>query len=300
MKYMNERVKVLILIVTYNGRDEIRQCLNSIDYDCYNVMVVDNASTDDTLDIIRKEHPKTILRPQSNNLGFGQANNVGLKEAIDKGYDYVLLLNQDAWLEEDTVERLIACHKHNSDYWIISPLQRHSRLNKIEPQFYKYLIKYNIDMGQDGVQETEYANAAIWLMPISTINIIGGFDSLFPHYGEDDDYLRRVHYWGGKIGILASAIAYHDRNISERKYSFSKLVYLTHLVYLKELKNLKKSYLSSILYTTFFCLWKSVCSLAKLNCRMLCVRMCAYINAVSKTAEILEHKEISKTQKAFL
>ena len=69
-----------IIIVTYNGERWIRQCINS----ClgYNVIVIDNNSSDQTIKIIENEYPKVVLLKQENNLGFGKANNLGISYAL--------------------------------------------------------------------------------------------------------------------------------------------------------------------------------------------------------------------------
>ena len=114
--------KVLVIIVTYNAHDWIHQCLDSVDMERYDAIVVDNASTDDTLSILQEEYPKAIVRAMDKNLGFGQANNIGLRYALDNGYDYVLLLNQDAWLLLDTIEKLIAAQKQHLLHQFPKPL----------------------------------------------------------------------------------------------------------------------------------------------------------------------------------
>ena len=84
--------KVFVVIVTYNGVQWIRKCLQSCQD--YPVVVVDNQSTDATVEIIQNEFPKVHLIEESKNHGFGQANNIGISYALNKGADYVFLLNQ--------------------------------------------------------------------------------------------------------------------------------------------------------------------------------------------------------------
>ena len=191
--------KVLVIIVTYNAHDWIHQCLNSVDMDRYDAFVVDNASTDDTLSILHTEYPKALVREMDKNLGFGQANNIGLRYALDNGYDYVFLLNQDAWLLPDTIDKLIATQKQHPEYWVLSPLQMNTKQGGIERQFAVYLTRFCVDIHADDVQEVGFCNAAAWLMTIEGIKIVGGFDPIFPHYGEDTDFLQRVTFYKGKI-----------------------------------------------------------------------------------------------------
>ncbi len=144
----NKMSKTLVIIVTYNAHNWIHQCLNSVDITKYDVMVIDNKSTDNTVDIIKTQYPKVELICSKENLGFGKANNIGLQKVLDEGYDYAFLLNQDAWIEKDTIDRLINLSEKYPDYGIISPLQKNSIENSVERQFEKYLLKNKINIDQ--------------------------------------------------------------------------------------------------------------------------------------------------------
>jgi N-acetylglucosaminyl-diphospho-decaprenol L-rhamnosyltransferase len=98
-------VKVVVIIVTYNGAGWIEKCLNSLRNSSLNtdVIVIDNASTDETVSLIENLYPEVELVKRANNLGFGQANNIGLRMALDQNADFVFLLNQDAWIDQDTI-----------------------------------------------------------------------------------------------------------------------------------------------------------------------------------------------------
>ena len=91
---------VVFVIVTYNGSQWIRDCLKSIPVSSdHKVVVVDNASTDDTCEIITADFPAVDLLPSHDNLGFGRANNLAIRHALGKHEpDAFFLLNQDARL----------------------------------------------------------------------------------------------------------------------------------------------------------------------------------------------------------
>ena len=184
--------KVLVIIVTYNAHDWIHQCLNSVDMERYDAFVVDNASTDDTLSILHTEYPKAIVRAMDKNMGFGQANNIGLRYALDNGYDYVFLLNQDAWLLPDTIEKLIAARNQHPEYWVLSPLQMNTAQGGVEKQFGVYCKKNKVQLNLDVPQPVDFVNAALWLISIECIRLVGGFNPIYPHYGEDVDFVQRI------------------------------------------------------------------------------------------------------------
>ena len=219
--------KVLVIIVTYNAHDWIHQCLNSIDMERYDAFVVDNASSDDTLQILQTEYPEAIVRAMDKNLGFGQANNVGLRYALDNGYDYVFLLNQDAWLLPDTIEKLIIAQKQHPEYWVLSPLQMNTAQGGVEKQFGVYCKKNKIQLNLDVPQQVDFVNAALWLIPIECIKIVGGFNPIYPHYGEDVDFVQRIQYRHRNAGVVANVFAYHERVMGED--SQEKMQYRTKL-----------------------------------------------------------------------
>lgn len=288
---------VLVIIVTYNAHHWIRQCVESIDMRRYDVFVVDNCSADDTLRIL-EEYPHIIVRSMTKNVGFGQANNIGLCYAVDNGYDYVLLLNQDAWLLPNTIKKLIATQQQYPFYWILSPMQMNTERGGLEWQFEKYLKCFQSREDVD-VVSVPFMNAALWLMPISCVKIVGGFDSLFPHYGEDNDYANRVRYFGGKIGIDTKAVAYHERK-KPTSPKTDQLLYKTTLTYLNVLKNINCCLFLSIL---MMC-WYYVKHLLKFVIRgqFKEAQICTFaLKACLKQLNIVQqHRHQSKQNGAFL
>jgi GT2 family glycosyltransferase len=184
------------------------------------IFVVDNASIDETVFIL-ESYPTLILHKSKYNLGFGQANNLGLKHALKNKYDYVFLLNQDTWIEKNTIEILLTVAEKNKEYGIISPMHYFSDEISLEynfsvqlsPWFCKnivsdFVLKEFKEM-QD-IYSLNFVNAAAWLVPKKTLEVIGGFDPLFFHYGEDNNYCNRLKYHGLKIGIVPEVKIYHD------------------------------------------------------------------------------------------
>ncbi|KAA5822449.1 glycosyltransferase family 2 protein [Algibacter amylolyticus] len=211
-----------IIVVSYNGMKWLEKCLKS----CadYNVIVVDNASKDNTVSYIKKEFPQVKLLEQQTNLGFGQANNLGITYALNEGADYVFLLNQDAYLKPNTLNELINVHENNTDYAVLSPIQLNGEGNKLDRNFSKYLkYDYNnffhfdaITKNLSKIYQVPFVNAASWLIPKETLLKIGGFDPIFFHYGEDDNYCQRLRYHKLKVGIVPDAFVMHDREFENK------------------------------------------------------------------------------------
>jgi len=186
----------------------------------YPVIVVDNASTDETVSFIETNYPNVILLKQSVNLGFGQANNIGIRYALDQGAEHVFLLNQDAYLQEGSVEALLAVQKENPNYGILSPIHLNGNGNQLDRKFSNYVAyRKNPHFHSDfvlrkplrDVYDVPFVNAAGWLLSRNLLDTIGGFDPLFYHYGEDDNYCQRALYHNFKIGIVPISFLLHDR-----------------------------------------------------------------------------------------
>ncbi|WP_417558556.1 glycosyltransferase family 2 protein [Mesoflavibacter zeaxanthinifaciens] len=210
--------KIFILIVTYNAMPWIERCLGSCAN--YEVVIIDNASTDGTIQYIKQNYPNIYIKSQMKNLGFGQANNKGLSYVLEQGAQYVFLLNQDAFLQVDSIEKLVSAHKANPEYGILSPIHLNGSGERLDRSFSHCLAFDNSpDFYSDFVlqkplrqiYETPFINAAGWLMTKEMLCAIGGFDPLFFHYGEDENYCQRALYHRFKIGVVPTAFMRHDR-----------------------------------------------------------------------------------------
>mgnify|MGYP000521880413 CR=1 FL=1 len=231
---------VYSIVVTYNGAKWIDDCLRSLinsDILNHNIIVIDNCSNDNTVKLIKSHYPTIEVIENQKNLGFGKANNIGIQKALKNNADYVFLLNQDAWVNYDTIKRLIEFHIKNPEYGILSPVHL-SKDYSIESDFLKYskesnkLISDALRKNENNdIYEVPFVNAAAWLLPINTIKKVGGFMPIFTHYGEDNNYCNRVLFNKMKIGITPGIFVIHDRNRGE-KISLDKYcnkIYVIHL-----------------------------------------------------------------------
>lgn len=188
------------------------------------VFVVDNGSTDGTQAFIKEHYPEVIFHQSEENLGFGKANNWGLQYALDQNYDYVYLLNQDAWVMDDTFERLIDISKKYPEYGILSPFQMNADMKHIDRNFVANVLAWqsNFEILCDiynrkikDVYPVTNVMAAHWFMTRECILNVGGFSPSFPHYGEDDNYIDRANYKGFLIGVTPALRVVHDRGWRE-------------------------------------------------------------------------------------
>lgn len=269
------RKDVCVIVVTFNAMSWIDKCLGSLRG--YEVIVVDNHSNDNTKKVIKKRYPGVYLIEQSENKGFGKANNLGISRALSLGAEYVFLLNQDAWLLNNCLDNLIELQKRNPKYGIISPVHLNAEEDKMDAMFSKHVsFQYNPFFLSDLVLRKErkelyefpFINAAGWLISRKCIEAIGGFDPIFFHYGEDINYCSRARYHGFKIGLSVNNYIVHDRedrkhqmenftkahlNYKERNYKikFANITSSFSNELIRKQAELKKDILKNILFFRF-------------------------------------------------
>lgn len=207
--------KIAVVLVTYNGSFWIKKNILSIQNSSFPaaIIVVDNASTDDTVVILESFSGLEIIKSKVN-LGFGKANTIGMKRALDNGSDYVFLLNQDTWIFQNTIKNLLEQMMQNPKFGILSPMHYAVDAENLDVNFATYLSrKMNVTASQN-ISEVPFVNAAAWMISKECLHKVGFFEPFFCHYGEDRNYANRVIYHNFKIGILEDAMICHDRIIS--------------------------------------------------------------------------------------
>ena len=215
-------MKISSIIVTFNASRWIDKCFGSLLNSSVplHIIAIDNGSTDGTPDILRNNYPLTEIIETGQNLGFSKANNIGLKIILSKDFDFVFLLNQDAWIEKNTIRKLLDIFINYPDAGIVSPMHLNGNRTGFDYLFSGYLSTKNTpgiiyDLYLNNLKEcykTNFVNAAAWLISTKCIEKVGVFDtSLFCHYGEDDNYCNRVRYHNLSIYLATGTTICHDR-----------------------------------------------------------------------------------------
>ena len=294
---------VYVVIVTWNGDAWIRQAIESLQRSTFpvRIVVVDNASVDETVSTVRNYYKNVEILCMPTNLGFARATNHGIRHALSQGVDHVLLLNQDVKVAPTTVELLVNILDTHPDYGIISPLPLDYQGNGIDPVFLQH-IKDNVVLLSDAfstrlkeVYEMIFVNAAVWLVTSHLLQEVGGFDPLFFMYGEDQDYCQRVRFHGFKVGLSPKTIAYHwHGGSSDKSHTFREQCVLFYAIMLYRLKRPERFFLQSFLSLIPTWSRRSIMILMDLDLKGFCAIIHSFSKVLIYFFPIWKHHRISK------
>ncbi len=268
---------VSVIIVNYNGEDFIEDCLKSvqkIDYpnDMYEIILVDNASKDNSINVIRKKFPSVKLIALNSNTGFSAGNNVGVKNA--RG-DLIVFLNPDTTVEKNWLSALVekiygddrigACSSkvlYIDDRSTINTVGGWWSIVGIPGSMGEGMEKDDVDDGM----ETFFPTGSSMIIRKEFYKKLGGFDNDYFMYCEDADLGWRLLNRNYKVVLASNSIAYHKvggsiKDLGNRGFSEIYYFYSTRNRLLTILKNARMSdiiwmlplyYLSHFIWTVMF------------------------------------------------
>ena len=257
-------MKVLVIIVNYNGScwiPKVSEALRSEaealrkDGVVLDLFVFDNASEDGSVSLWTDAWPGVILQGSEGNLGFTAGNNAGFRYALEHGYDFVYLLNQDAWPCEGMFSQLLSCFRPG--YALLSPLQMTGDGEHYDPNFARDVLPKSRPDVQGTVRQVPRVMAAHWLVSCAALRQIGLFEPLLPLYGQDDNWCDRAAFHGFRVGCLDTARGIHDR--AARKEPKDRIIYRNYYMgSLVRLLDIRRPLWRQRLFVCLFTLVKTV------------------------------------------
>jgi len=263
-------VDLSIIVVNYNVKEFLLNLLESIQHASSNisteVIIVDNNSDDGSIAAVNTKFPSVITIENKENRGFGAANNQGLEISQGK---YILLINPDTIVREDTFQKMIEFLKKNHDVGlagckVLNPdgtLQLPCRrsfpgpwvsftkvmgLSKLFPNN-KLFAKYNLTyLDENNSSEVDAVSGSFMMLSRDTYKLIGGFDTDFFMYGEDLDLCYRVQKSGMKVYYVSETEIIHYKGESTKRSNMDE----TKIFYDAMHLFVKKHFASSIIVKT--------------------------------------------------
>lgn len=225
--------KVFIIILNWNGKDDTIDCLASIeklDYPDYHVIVVDNGSTDGSVELIRASYPSatwfTVIE-NGENLGYTGGNNVGLRYAMEQGAQYILLLNNDTTIKSDVLKCLVKTAEGNPHAGLLGP-----KIIQMDDPAKAYSMVGKLNMwfpwpdrmeGEDESKVTgdavcvDFLSGSALLVKRDFVEKVGLLDERFFFYWEENDWCERGRKAGFSSVFVPEAIVYHKGGGSSGK-----------------------------------------------------------------------------------
>lgn len=211
--------KVCAVIVNYNGFADTIECLHSFKEQqgsSCRLLVVDNASNNDSVARICAAHPDVEIITTHKNLGFTGGNNVGIRHALAQGCDYLFLVNNDTVMEPDCLSHLLMCAQQHPEAAVVSPAMYYYH-DRTRPWFTGSAID-NVEgtyASLEGPVDAAVVTAVPWatgcamLIPVEKMREIGGFDERFFCYYEDVDWSLRAREKNSTCVLCPAAVLYH-------------------------------------------------------------------------------------------
>ncbi len=257
---MNPQIDLSVIIVNYNVKDFLQSLLLSLNKALKNIsheiFIVDNASTDGSVELIKNSFPEVTLIDNKINLGFSKANNQGMK--ISKG-KYILLINPDTLVSEDTLSEMInffeehpevglagckilnpdgtlqlACRRSLPGPW--TSFCKVTGLSTLFPKS-KIFARYNLTyLDENKSCEVDAVSGSFMMFTREVYEKIGGLDEEYFMYGEDLEFCYRIQEGGYKIFYVASTQIIHYKGESTKRSSVdeTKIFYKAMHLFVKK------------------------------------------------------------------
>ena len=215
---------IWIVVLNWNRPQDTLECvasLRELDYPAVRILVVDNGSTDESVSLFQ-EIPNIDLLVNKENLGFAAGNNRGIQHALERGADFVLLLNNDTTVSPPLLSRMVEAAQEDPKIGIVGPMiyyaDRPDQVWFAGMRFRHglYVVRrgLHLDPPHDRVEEVDFVSGCGMLVPRQTWERVGLFDPRFFMYYEDLDLCVRAKEAGYRIVCATQAHMWHALSAS--------------------------------------------------------------------------------------
>jgi len=214
--------RVAVIILTWNRVEDIVTCLESfsrLDYPNYEVVVVDNASSDDTVPTVRKDFPWATLIVNDDNLGYVGGNNVGIRYALERRFDYVFILNSDTKITPNVLSELVGVMQADPRIAITgaknlcfdTPAFTWGKYGVLNwgPMLCRTHGRFRLDYPEGPPKDVDWVIGNGCMMSREALERVGIFDEAFFQVNEDVDWCVRARKLGYRVVYVDSAAIYH-------------------------------------------------------------------------------------------
>ena len=231
--------KVSLVILNWNGRDVLQECLSSaakIEYPNYNIVVVDNGSTDGSQNFVQQNYPKVCLIENMENLGFAEGQNRGIQYAMESGADFLFVLNNDVTFEQGILNELIEAFGDDESIGIAGPVlydAKHPEVVQAAGTVIRWKTGRVHNLQVSLIDRTSSPKAinvdsvGMFVAKRALFERIGFFNPKYFAYWEDVDLCFRAKRAGFRIVCVLTAKLWHKEGHSSRQVAGFHTYYIT-------------------------------------------------------------------------
>lgn len=223
--------RIAVIVVGFNSKRWLEECFTAIRADAPEgtlMYFVDNASTDDSVGLVRRKFPEVIIVVEAFNRGFSGGNNVAFIRAFSAGAKHVILLNPDTRCKQGFISGSADFLEQHPEFGIIGPIQL--SYNSESPVMNRWSRRVLVEGNQhplhdwlpaimknkatpwsgELVVDCTYVQGAAMALSANLVAVVGGFDELFPLFFEEADLCRRARWAGFRVGIVTTLEIEHQ------------------------------------------------------------------------------------------
>lgn len=207
-----------VIIVNFNGKRWLDRCLRTLlhtRYDNFKILLVDNGSSDGSVEFARSAFPDVEILQNESNLGFSKGNNVGIDAALQDDADYVVLLNNDTHVDEDWLTELVKVGEANKDLGVLGSVQLTYDGNEFNSWTRTVARDHLVELSDLSAARdwipTRWVEGSCFAIKRKVIEEIGQLDPIYFMYYEEIDYCRRATAHGYKVALVPRSVIHHFR-----------------------------------------------------------------------------------------
>ena len=218
-----------VIIVNFNGKLDLEECLPSVlrqNYSNFEVILVDNNSSDDSVGFVRKKYPSVKIIQNNKNYGYTKGNNIGIQATSGK---YIIVLNPDTVVEENWLSELVRVMEENPRAGACQskillydqPDKINSDGNQVNFLGFAWAGNHkNNDLHEDEIKNVAYPSGCSMIIRRSTLDEVGLFDEDLFMYHDDLDLGIRMRLLGYNTMCNPKSVVYHKYSFMVNKYKF--------------------------------------------------------------------------------
>ena len=209
---------VCVVILNFNGLEWLEKCCSSVletDYDNLHTILVDNASTDGSVEFVRNRFPQIEVISSVTNAGFSEGNNAGIRRSLERNADYVVLLNPDTRVEPAWLRGLIGVGESEDRVGILGAVQLEYQSDALNSwtttAFPGFLDELRSPDTARPLIEVDWVEGACIAIKRNVFEEIGLLDTIYFAFYEEIDFCRRAQRRGWMVALVPQSRIHHRR-----------------------------------------------------------------------------------------